>query len=116
MTASADRNIAAEIEIVLCVELWRACGKNQEFARLQTGEKFVQLGVAGGDTGNAFAFAEDFLEALEVVADDVFYGNEAGFYAVFSKRKDGGLGVIENGVRTVFGFKRSLLDVVCSVN
>jgi len=35
--------------------------------------------------GDAFAFAKDFLQALEIVADDVFYRDEAGFYAVFGK-------------------------------
>ena len=45
----------------------------------------VESGVAGGEAGDAAAFAEDFFEALEIVADEFFDANQAGFDAVFGE-------------------------------
>jgi len=63
---------------------------------LQAGRQLVELVVAGGDAGDALAFAEDFFEAFEIVADDVFDGDEADFYAVLGEGEDRGFGVVED--------------------
>src|SRR6266481_4909156 len=72
-TAGADGNIFGKIESERGFSLRGAGSKNQQFRRLQAGKKFVEFGVAGGNAGDAFAFAKDFFETLEIVADDVFY-------------------------------------------
>ena len=78
--------------------------------------QLIQLDVAGGNAGDAFAFFEDFFEALEIVADDVLDGDEAGFDAVFGELEDGRFGVVEDHVGAVFAFEGALLDVVRGVD
>ena len=68
--------------------------------------QLVEFTIAGGNAGDALPFAEDFFEALEIVADDVFDGDEAGFDAVFGDGEDAGLGAIQDGIGAVFAFKR----------
>ncbi len=69
--AAADGNIFREVQRQSGFSLRWARGKNQQLRRLQAGSELVELAVAGGDAGDAFAFAENALEALEIVADDV---------------------------------------------
>ena len=83
---------------------------------MQAGGELIEFHVAGRDTGDAFAFAEDFFEALEVVADDVLYRDETGVHAVFGEGEDGGRGTVQDRVSTVFAFEGALLDVVRRVD
>ena len=110
------RDVFGEVERQRRFSLRRPRGENQKLRWLQSGSKLVELGVAGRNSGDALAFAKDFFEALEIVANDVLDRNEAGVYAVFGKREDGRFGIVENGVGAVFAFKGALLDVVRGVN
>src|SRR5882724_4167422 len=76
-------DIFGEVEGQGGLPLRRASGGNQQFGILQTGSEFIELGIAGGNPGNAFAFLEDTFEALEIVANDIFDGQKAGANAVF---------------------------------
>ncbi len=59
---------------------------------------------------------EDFFEALEIVANDVFDREEADADAVFGELEDGGFGVVEDGVGAVFALKGALLNIVRGMN
>ena len=80
------------------------------FSREDAENKFLPQYVESG------ILPENPFEALEIVANDVLHGNQSGFYAIFSEREDGGLGVVENGVGAVFAFKSALLNVVRGVD
>jgi hypothetical protein len=96
--------------------LRRASGENDQLGRLQAGEKLVEFAVTGGNAGDTFAFSEDFLEAFEIVADDIFNRDEAGFDAIFGERKDFGLGIVENGVGAFLTIEGVLLNAVCRMH
>src|SRR5215475_2486859 len=86
--ARAHRNVFAEVESEGCFSLRRARSKNEKLGILKAAEKLVEFRVAGGNAGDAFAFAENSFEAFEIVANDVLYGNEAGLDAIFGEGKD----------------------------
>src|SRR2546428_7011339 len=94
----------------------RTRGENDQLGRLQAGGQIVQLRVAGGDAGDTFAFGEDFFEALEAVADQVFDANQSGAGAVFRELKNRRFSPVKNGVGVFFGVERALLDLVRGVN
>src|SRR6266852_1849880 len=110
--AGANSDVFGEVEGQRGFSLRGARGKDEQLGRLQTGGELVQLDVAGGDAGDALAFAEDFFEALEVVANDVLDREEADADAVFGDGEDGGFGVVEDGVGAIFALEGALLDVV----
>src|SRR6267143_5358392 len=114
--AGADGDVFGEVEGQRGFSLRGTRGEDEQLGGLQAGGQLVQLDVAGGDAGDAFAFAEDFFEALEIVADDVLDGDEAGADAVFGELEDGGFGVVEDGVGAVVALEGALLNVVRGVD
>src|SRR5712675_2666159 len=114
--AAADADVFGEVEGERGFSLRGARGEDQQLGGLQAGGQLVQLDIAGGDAGDAFAFAEDFFEALEIVADDVLDGDEAGADAVFGELEDGRFGVVEDGVGAVFALEGALLNIVGGVD
>jgi len=58
-----------EVRSSAVFRLGRARGENDEFRGLQAGEKLIEFAVAGGDARDTFAFAKDFFESPEIVAD-----------------------------------------------
>jgi hypothetical protein len=114
--AGANGDIFGQIERESGFSLRWARGENDQFGRLQAGEELVEFAVAGGDAGDAFAFAENFLEAFEIVTDDIFDRDETGFDAIFGEGKDLGFGAVEDGIGPVFAIESVLLNFVRGVN
>src|SRR5262249_20302816 len=114
--ASTDGNVFSKVKRESSFSLRRPSREDEQFGILQAGKELVELHIAGGNAGDAFTFAEYFFEALEIVADDVLDGNEAGFDAVFGDGEDGGFGAVEDGVGALFAFESALLNVVCGVD
>src|SRR6266436_4039091 len=110
--AGADGDVFGEVEGQRGFSLRGTRGEDEQLGGLETGGELIELDVAGGDAGDALAFAKDFFEALEIVADDVLDREEADADAVFGELGDGGFGVVEDGVGAVFALKGALLDVV----
>ena len=113
--ATTNGDIFGEVKSEGGLTLRRAGGENDEFGRLQAGKKLVEFTITGGYAGDAFAFAEDFLEAFEIIANDVFDGNETGFDAIFGESKNLRFGAVEDDVGALFGIERFLLDFLRSV-
>ena len=88
----------------------RARGEDDELGGLQAGGLIVQIRVAGGQTGDPAAFAENFLKALETLLDQVFDIDQAGLHAVFGQLQDGRFGAIENHIGIVASGQRLLLN------
>src|SRR5437870_4827943 len=114
--AAANGDVFHQVQRQRGFSLRRPRGKNEQLRRLQAGGELVQFRVGRGNPGDALAFFEDSFQALKVVANDVLHRDQAGAHAVFGQRKDGGLGAVENGVGTLFSFKRALLDIMRGVN
>ena len=84
--------------------------KNDQLGWLQPGRFVVESGVAGGQARDAAAFAENFLEALETVLDEILDADQPGLHAVFGKLENRGLGAVEDHVRIVARRQRLLLN------
>ncbi len=111
-----NRNIFRQIQRQRGFPLRWACRKNNQFRRLQAGKQLVQLAVTRGNSGDAFPFAKNLFQALEIVANQVLDGNQPGLHAIFGQRKNAGLRAVQYHVRSVFAFQRALLDLVRGVN
>ena len=114
--AAANGDVLHHVQSERRFSLRRPRGQNEQLGRLQAGGELIQFRVAGGNASDAFAFLEDFFQALKIVANDVLDGNQAGADAVFGQSEDRGFRAVENGVGAVFAFKGALLDLVRSVN
>ena len=114
--AAANRDIFGKIERERGFPLRRTRRQNQKLRTLKSRRQFVEFRVTGRNSGDALAFAKDFFEALEIVANDVLDRDEAGTHAIFGKREDRRFGVVENGVGAIFAIERAHLDVVRRVN
>ena len=87
--AAANGDVFGEVQRQGRFALRWPRGKNQQFGVLQAAQELVEFGVAGCDSRDAFAFAENSFEAFEIVANDVLDWNESGLHAVFRQRKNG---------------------------
>src|SRR6267143_145357 len=83
--AGADGDVFGEVEGQRGFSLRGTRGEDEQLGGLKAGGELVELDVAGGDAGDALAFAEDFFEALAIVAVDVFDSEEAAADAVFGE-------------------------------
>ena len=88
----------------------RTRGEDDKLGRLQAGGFIVEAGVAGGEAGDAPAFAEDSLEALEIVAYEFFDADQASADAIFGNSKNHGFSAIENDVGIVARCERLFLN------
>ena len=79
----------------------RARGQDDQLGRLQAGRFVVEIGVTGSEAGDAAAFAENLFEALEIIANQFFDANQAGFDAIFGESENHRLGAIEDHIGIV---------------
>src|SRR5215831_220282 len=114
--AAANGDVFHQVQRQRGFSLRRPCSQNQQLRRLQAGSELVQLRVAGRNASDALAFLKDSLEALEIVANDVLDRDQPNAYAIFGYRKNRRLRTVENRVRAVLSFKRTLLDVMRRAN
>ena len=106
----ADSDVFGDVQRERGFSHRRTRGEDDKLGRLQAGGLIVEARVAGGEAGDAPAFAEDALEALEIVADEFFDADESGAHAIFGNLEDRGFGAIENHVGVVTGCERLFLD------
>src|ERR1700678_349945 len=65
------------------------------------GRFVVEIGVTGSEAGDAAVFAENLFEALEIIANEFFDANQAGFDAIFGESENHRLGAIEDHIGIV---------------
>ena len=68
------------------------------------------VAIAGSEAGDSPPFAENFLQPLEILADQILDADQAGFDAVFGQLENRRLGAVENDVCIVSGRQRLLLN------
>src|ERR1700761_9037442 len=110
--AAANRDVLREIERERGFSLRRTRSQNQKFRALESRGQLVEFRVAGRNSGDTFTFAKYFFEALEIISNDVFDGNESCTHAIFGEREDRRLRVVENGVGPILAVERAHLNIV----
>jgi hypothetical protein len=114
--SSTDGDILGEIQGQGGFALRGPGREDNQLRRLQAGEQLVELAVARGDAGDALPFPEDSFQAIKALVNNILDGEQAGFDAIFSQRKDAGFRVVKDGVSAIFAFESALLDIVGGVN
>ncbi len=106
----AQRDVSRDVQREGRLSHRRARREDDQLGRLQAGGFVVETRIAGGEPGDAAAFAEDFLEALEAVLDQVLDADQSGADAVFGDLENGRFRAVENDVGVVSGGERLLLN------